>query len=247
MGRLVRSVLSFILALFIVSWDTHQPSKRDALQNQEKTLWWARLYTILTVLIAVAGMWAAFKAGEAADAASRQAAVAEDIEKRQLRAYLAANASQLRDLSGDKSTHVTLIVTNSGQTSAYHVKWDTKFRIDTDYQPIGYDPPCPQLWRTNVEEGNMGILSDKIAKVVYDTKSGINPTFIHSTSKIGGMVVYFYGKICYEDIFRQVHWTLFCINWKGNDSGYGEAEYCDKGANESDRDEQEHHDRSQAP
>lgn len=175
-------------------------------------------------------------AAEANKTAHRQADITSDTEGRQLRAYLSVRAEPHLELSDDGRASADLTITDTGQTPAYHVKWASEFLIDTDYQSHGMYRPCEQMWFMNVEEGNLGILGRSITKPVNGGISN-HKEWIGATKNRNGMVVYLIGKVCYEDNFRAVHWTTFCIVWNGTGGGRGNAEYCDKGGNDADRDD----------
>jgi len=51
--------------------------------------------------------------------------------------------------------------------------------------------------------------------------------------KAGHAVIYFNGRICYQDIFKKIRHTDFCIQWIWKSGNLSPATYCDKG-NEAD-------------
>ena len=43
------------------------------------------------------------------------------------------------------------------------------------------------------------------------------------------LTMYLAGRICYKDIFKQVHWTDFCTVWPLQGDGLAKGAGCDYG------------------
>lgn len=47
--------------------------------------------------------------------------------------------------------------------------------------------------------------------------------------KQGRAAVYYYGRVCYADIYGESHRTDFCLVWKWKESRFGPGLHCDQG------------------
>lgn len=186
-----------------LEWRGYKWTRRAALSTM--------LYTFLTTLLLAAGLYSAFKAREAVEAANqaaaaaiRQARIAEDGEKRQLRAYL-----------GYQELRTDRIKTRTTATWSTVQKWKnfgvTPARNLVLYNGFGYagtgEPvPVPDFMKTKTGLGtavppNTEVLStvplidDKIIEEVRENKT----------------VLRIYGAATYEDVFGEKHINQLCL------------------------------------
>jgi hypothetical protein len=186
------------------------------------------------VAAAVIASWAYVQTRRQADEAKRQAdaamdqiLVAKDTEERQLRAYVVVRAQEKIDnfFVGGKA-HVQGILDNVGQTPVYNSNVLSGVGV-LDYPlkgPLAF-APCNLIMATPDARRHF------FGKETYPGKDRDTPFTEEETTKIkgGSSAIYYYGKVCYTDIFQKVRHTEFCIfwNWSGNDiSG---AQYCEQG------------------
>lgn len=101
--------------------------QQQALQNlntthNSKMLFWTRAatigiwaYTIFTVIVLFVAIKAFLEARRAAN-------IADDAEKRQLRAYVSTTAKSVQNFDTTQNVIITLALKNFGLTPAYHVR-----------------------------------------------------------------------------------------------------------------------------
>jgi hypothetical protein len=174
-------------------------------------------------------------------AARDQADVSKDTEERQLRAYVIAEfLNSLDNFVAGKKAESKVPAQNVGQTPVYDMGWIAGFFLgDYPFFAVNELPDCaviqrlPDGFRALMgKSGNLG----KIADRVFDEEE---------IKKVlsGKFAIALVGRICYEDIFREMHFTDYCFQWTGHGEidpqtegykGLGPAEYCPQG-NDADR------------
>jgi hypothetical protein len=186
-------------------------------KHNRKIRWWTRIaavsaigYTLITLVILVATIRsiqeshrAVGAANRAADAASRQGGIAEDTEKRQLRAYVFVAAATPHDFVVSRTPYVDVRVRNFGQTPAYEATMDLAIRLKQLVDPGSFtdpghpSPPAPiapgvdvhPLPRTEEPLSNLIISDIRANRVAY----------------------FIFGIIRYKDAFQKAHWTR--VRW----------------------------------
>jgi hypothetical protein len=225
------------------------PLKKNAHKNDGEHLKWNRRTAIAAIfyagltglLLGAAGFsiyqtWNAIgEATRAADAATRQADISDDTEKRQLRAYMGVNPGEVTNF-GTRTQIFSLTRRNVGQTPAYDVGF---IGIDGDIllfgSPIPPSPGCttPKLsdlftiFPNNPVPWDITVWNqDKFTKDKIDTVR-VNE------SRIGGYMFMLWGTICYRDAFKKPHYTNFCYMYHGSNIGKAPFDVC-LGHNDSD-------------
>lgn len=161
--------------------------------------------------------------------ASQQAvSVARDTEKRQLRAYVIVSAQKITNVGESERPHIQAIFENMGQTPVYDSVWTSGIGVR------GY----PSFERTEKTWDQCSSILDKPNNQKwYFGKNALPDTdasdFITGPQlanvQNGKSAIYFIGRVCYRDIFRDIHYTDFCIFWAWDKGGLGPAIYCRKG------------------
>lgn len=152
-------------------------------------------------------------------AGATQASVAQmkDTAERQLRAYIVAKAGKLhtKRLGTGESRYLEWHpqIINTGQTPAYDVRLVATSGIRDEPLPPGASL-ITELDPKGV--GSQGTLGR--AQVIWPScgvrvKESEMPTVVRRGS---GKAWYVWGRVTYQDIFRQDHWTEFCFvaDWK---------------------------------
>jgi hypothetical protein len=167
-------------------------------------------------------------ANRAADAATRQASIAEDTEKRQLRAYVvAASIGHLENFVPNGTLHATVTFENVGQTPVYSGKWKSGFGI-LPY-PQSEEPTWPDCQSIIKEEGGFTSFFGRQTTPDKTASWQLTQGYIDRVNA-KDRAIYFLGRFCYEDIFTVPHHTDFCFVWTGNgQGGLNEPDYCHKG------------------
>jgi len=154
--------------------------------------------------------------------------------RKQLRAYIVVDQPNLCTNLGDttsygKKLEMTFIVRNDGQTPAYDVRDSIFFEVRPRY--LG-----PQIPDSTHPLANTAIYGTRIP-VERSKKSSEVYTIDHKIGFATGpeerrLRIFFSGKISYNDIFGDDHWTKFCYEYIFDHSKF----FSYGGCNEADRD-----------
>jgi hypothetical protein len=179
----------------------HQhPSWIDTFAWPEGATAWALFLTLLVIA------WQSTETRAAASAADRQADIASDTAKRQLRAYMVVRNSRLI-LHEDGSVEPKMELANCGQTPAYDLRGATHCRF-TKY-PIQKLKPIPEDLRQS--QSNIGAgLAFYLLPPGGRHDGGDREHLIRKLSADGGDLVYCAnGYFTYRDVFKGSHWLKF--------------------------------------
>lgn len=159
-------------------------------------------------------------AGLAAGFTGWQASIAQDQERRTLRAYVIVK-TELTTRSDGTTPYIKLTAENMGQTPAYNLFFATTAFIEGGSEPerVRYIPiDCREdaAHQREVSEGQT------FSKEAF-TGSGIS-SFIHNIKTMNeafgdSQKVVAYGRVCYRDIFREIHSVRLCYEWTSPDYG----------------------------
>jgi hypothetical protein len=147
---------------------------------------------------------------------------AQDTAKKQLRAYVFFEGASLKDgpskavLTGGQvpgsimsgCANVTINIKNFGQTPAYNVRHTSVIKFDSvdAADTIALNP------------------EDKTPTTIAPTKSTISSNATREPLAIRGLeelknakaFITIYGRIIYDDVFGDPHWTNYRLQWFGN-------------------------------
>ncbi len=160
--------------------------------------------------------------------------LSEDTAKRQLRAYVFAVPGNVYNVSLGSRPEPRTIIRNGGDTSARNVRRDIGIRISAPLSP----EQEAGLGRGTPEEGTLvlspGGADDVVIRQARTLEDG-------EAEKIRAekIRIYVFGRIEYQDMFGDSHWTEFCHIYSGemtdwgpehNGMGYSktQARYCTK-------------------
>jgi hypothetical protein len=152
--------------------------------------------------------------------------MAQDVAKRQLRAYVDVKALGPRTLEEGGKLSVRDSFRNAGRTPAYDKGMKSKVTIaeyplakafinekcDSDVQT-----PDKTKWFVG-----------KRSRPETTMESPLEPAQIDAI-KTTKAAIYFHGRACYRDIFGEIHRTDFCMLWKWDAGRFSPALYCDQG------------------
>jgi len=208
---------------------SYEAAEQQRSKHDLKGLKWTRAavgaaiaYTVLTAALLGAGVYSAFEARNAVDAANRavaaatrQGAIAEDTEKRQLRAYVAVFISEgnhENTFQPPATPAVHFDVRNSGITPAYETTHLSgvnmcDYPLPKNFNFTTPDPPTPPTPMT-VFSGvnNVGMTITSKRRLTSDEYQGIAN---------GKRRVCFWGTVRYADAFNEIHFTNFCNYFYG--------------------------------
>jgi hypothetical protein len=160
----------------------------------------------------------------AARAATRQAELMEITAKRQLRAYLFVSATSIDDVAVGKRPNVKGRFDNYGQTPVYNATWLAGINI-AEYPlktKIDYSE-CIELF--NQENANRWFFGKDVQINKLKAQAITDSDLANLMTK--NFAIYFHGRVCYRDVFQEIHWTDFCTYWLAeNGVVTGLASYC---------------------
>lgn len=215
----------------------HQAAERLYWKRQNKINYVGLVFNIATFVGAVVGVCIAYNAfqesrrsaNEAhrqADAAESQIGIAKDTAVRQLRAYVVVSSKELERFDEGQIGRVQGILENLGQTPVYEAVWVSGINVFPPAGAFTY-PECKDIMRDSKKWF--------FGKFSYPDKDRATVFTADETSRVksGQAGVYFNGRVCYRDIFKEIRRTDFCIRWAWQNGSLGTATYCDQG-NEAD-------------
>ena len=193
--------------------------------HNRKILFWARAatigawaYTIFTVFILVV-------AAKAFLETRRTANIADDTEKRQLRAYVSTTAKSVQNFNTTQDVIIILAIKNFGLTPAYHVRacgWASIFAypIDPNYKfpECAYD--IGQITMTAFPQAEYNPSVDKLG-VLTPADTALVTAGVKARIAV-------YGTTWYLDAFGVKHFTNFCHLYDGRGIADNTSEFCDQ-------------------
>jgi hypothetical protein len=122
------------------------------------------------------------------------------------RAWVGVQQPIIPELKVGKEASFGVVLINSGKTPARKVKFYTVARLVPGEQAVDMTYPLPS-------RKGFGIMSPGVPTNVFDP----NTTLLMSGRDMediqnGRIAVHLFGKISYEDIFRQPHCLMFCYH-----------------------------------
>ena len=185
----------------------------------------ARLYRLrLTIFGAavIAAVIGAFAAGFP----GWQSYIAQDMARRQLRAYIVVRPNHIATVQEGIMPRIQSIFENIGQTPASNggsislltvAEYPlTKKFIHDDCRTVMTHPT-----------GNKWFVG-KVSQPATVRETPFTPSEI-TAIKDGHAAVYFHGRVCYLDLFKESHRTDFCLYWKWQAGRMSPSLYCDQG------------------
>lgn len=196
--------------------------------RQHERYYWAALI-FLTVIAAAGAAFSAVFAYKAAGAATDQVGVAQDTEKRQLRAYLHIGHGPIQISGSSASAEVWIF--HSGQTPAYKIKLFANIQVG--HFPL---PPTEHLSppTSGIPSYEYGALygTDPIKQRISMEVPAEDAIEIQKRSRdmlAGGLqVFYLTGRVQYLDIFGQVWPYDFCFAFDPINSPQGTESGCER-------------------
>jgi len=175
-------------------------------------------------------------AGCAAGFTGWQAWIARDQEHRALRAYVVIKTELAAERDG-KAPYIKFTAENMGQTPVYNLFFATQAIIDSSsgsgvvsylkYRPIDCREDAAR--QTEISEGRT---FSRESSIKNKLKSLAHPIETMSDAFDGIGKVVGYGRVCYRDIFREIHSVRLCYEWTSPD--YAPDRCQDEGAEDRD-------------
>ncbi len=196
---------------------SYEAAQRQRGEHEGRSLKWTRrtavaaiTYTFFTGLIIIASGYSVYEAqravevaSRAADAATKQAAIAENTEKRQLRACVFVAATTMHDFVATKKPFVKVRIRNFGQTPAYEVTVDLGINL-RDLTALGsFADPGHQSPPTPLGPGV------DIHPILTADRTLDEPAIAAITANRSAYFVF--GIIRYKDAFGKAHWSR--VRW----------------------------------
>jgi hypothetical protein len=167
-------------------------------------------------------------------AAAYAALIASDTEQRDQRAYvLVTEVQPIQNYLGTGGRiHVFSAFENIGKTPVYDARWVSGIDV-LPYQPHSSEPrntsDCDAIMK--LPEGLRAFFGKK-QSFDKERKSPFTQAEIDAVNS-GQSAIFFFGRVCYSDIFKYSHYTDFCLYWRSINNALV-AEFCPTG-NEGDR------------
>ncbi len=216
---------------------TYKTVSDESSKHAKKSLKWtaatgvaAWFYTILTAALLSAGIYSAIESTEAvhqasraadeakrgADAASSQSATAQDTEKRQLRAYVGLIPPPDNQVSNNFTPPATPLIRltpkNFGVTPAYEAIHKTGMQVG--YYPLAknFEYPIQELATPpnpiTIYPGAFDLAGIQVESLRALTQDEIASIQDGKTKRL-----YVWGTLTYKDVFREPHYTNFCLGF----------------------------------
>jgi hypothetical protein len=151
----------------------------------------------------------------------------KDAARHQLRAHIVVRPEQLPILEEGKQPRLRGSYYNIGRTPAYD-EGSTAHILVAEY-PLTHTPADEECDkdRTTLKRKNKWFVG-KISHPETIREEPFTHEEIESIQK-GQAAVYFYGRICYADIFSELHHTDFCLYWRWDGGRFTPALFCAQG------------------
>ena len=158
-----------------------------------------------------------------------QAWIARDTAKRQLRAYVIVSSKHIPKLQEGIKPFIESTIDNVGQTPVYDACWISGVNV--------MEYPLPPEIISKDKKACSNVMNQPDApkwffgKATFAEKWRDVPFQASEVKAIQEekAAVYLVGRVCYLDIFRDVHYTDFCMYWKWENGRLGTAIYCPQG------------------
>ncbi len=156
-----------------------------------------------------------------AENAKRQADTAQDMEHRQLRAYVSLTPGTLADFVVGKSPKLNYTVTNGGETPAFKLDFTsaTDFEVrspsGTYERPLA--PPSHQPYEIGIaskEAKPANVATPTLTQSVYDSVIGNKIAFVY------------FGDAKFIDVFGIQHPVQFCFFYDAAAIARGTGTFC---------------------
>jgi hypothetical protein len=197
--------------------ENYEAARSDRAKHDGKTLFWGRiagigigLYTLLTVGIVCASIYLAQQAKLGTEAALHSAAIAEASERRQLRAYVFIEDSELRKFGSTEAPEGDVIIKNYGRTPASAMTVWVAVKGADDFTKVSFPRAPADLPITRMAFGPGGEMHWPAP-----FSRALNQAEIDSI-KQGKGALFIYGEIRYRDAFDCSHFTKFRLIYGGN-------------------------------
>ena len=155
-----------------------------------------------------------------------QASIAKDTAKQQLRGYLVIGSNDIPKLAESIQPFVKVAIQNMGQTPTYDGAWISGLHVmdypmrgdikNDDSRNVMNNPTSPKWMigkESQMEKWRPTPFQADEVKAIQEGKAAI----------------YLHGRICYRDIFKEVHYTDFCMHWKWENGRMGTGLACEEG------------------
>jgi hypothetical protein len=151
----------------------------------------------------------------------------KDAARHQLRAHIVVQPEQLPALEEGAQPRVQGSYYNIGRTPAYD-QGSTSHLVVAEYPlaRVFAEEECDKE-TTAVKRKNKWFVG-KVPHLPTMRKEPFTTTEIEAI-KQGQAAVYFYGRVCYADIFSESHRTDFCLLWKWDGGRFSPGLYCAQG------------------
>jgi hypothetical protein len=217
-----------------------EPEKNPNHPEKKHRDWHDILSLVFLGATLLAAALAAFFTGRQAYLANKQLrvardniAVTRDQERRQLRAYVVVNTvSGMENFQINGRLKSAIVFENVGQTPVYDGKWLAGLNVRS------YLPAIPNIECAAIAKSPQGFVSffgktSNPEKSAPENEPLTEPVINEINAGIS--TIYFIGRFCYQDIFRDQHWTDFCVMWTTDGQrGLNAPKYCLSG-NDGDR------------
>ena len=159
-------------------------------------------------------------AGLAAGFTGWQAWTARDQEHRALRAYVVVK-TELNPGGDGKSPHVKFTAENMGQTPVYNLFFSTEVFAEGRFGPeyLSYTPIDCREDAARQRELKEGQTFSREASATSGISSLAHTIETMDDAFGNSQKVVAYGRVCYRDIFRDIHSVRLCYEWTSPDYG----------------------------
>jgi hypothetical protein len=197
--------------------ENYEAARSDRTKHDGKTLFWGRIagigigiYTLLTVGIVCASIYLAQQARLGTEAARHSVAIAEDTERRLLRAYVLVEDSKLNKFGGTEAPEADVIIKNFGRTPASAMTVWVGVKGADDFTMVSF-PRRP----TDLPIARMAFGPGGEMHWPAPFSRALNQAEIDSIKQAKG-ALFVYGEIRYRDAFDCSHFTKFRLIYGGN-------------------------------
>lgn len=188
-----------------------------------------RIATVLALIAAIASAASAIFSGQQVVTANRQLAVAEDAEKRQLRAYLHISHGAIT--VSENTAAADLLIAHSGQTPAYKIKLNADIQVGHFPLPGSEILSLPTHGLQTFEFGAL-YGNEPIRQRISMPLNSNDAIEIQRRSRDrlsgGPQVFYLHGIVRYQDIFGNEWPYEFCFSFDPVDRANGSETGCEK-------------------
>jgi hypothetical protein len=142
-----------------------------------------------------------------------QGSLINDSSKKQLRAYVVTDNVQVTAFEVGRKIKTDLWMNNEGQTPPLEAVWISGvFLDDSPDKPMTSEIKfysCDDLFKL---KGQPHWHLQRASHVYQESEQPLTQAE-HDRVASGNAGVMFYGRICYDDVFSERHYTTFCWRW----------------------------------